>query len=364
MTSPTNGQGETPDQAITVGPPAAQSPPGFAYGGQAVIEGVMIRGRQNLGLAIRGPDGKIHLHHEPLSTLFTGRIRRLPLLRGIIVLIETLVLGLRALQRSANMAMADPESGDAQEISGWAMALTLVFSLVLGVGIFFVLPLFVVSLLDSKISSLASNSIEGAIRLGLLIGYIWVIGLLPDVKRVFAYHGAEHMAVHTYEAGLPLMVANVRKFSTPHPRCGTAFLLTVVLVSIFVFVLLGRPSMELRILSRIVFIPIIAGFSYEIIRYSGAHQGAWAAQLMARPGLWLQRLTTREPDDDQIEVAICAMETAIAADGGREYEVAFLPRPARGDWVTARPESVDPPESADLGPQAESDEGLESEPSS
>ena len=334
-----NGQDQAPD-------PVRQAPakvqPGFAYGGQAVIEGVMIRGRQNLGLAIRRPDGEIHLHHEPLSTFYTGRIRRFPLVRGVIVLIETLVLGLRALQRSANMALADSESGNAQEISGWAMALTLVVSLTLGVGVFFILPLLVVWALDPKIGSdLASNSIEGAVRLALLVAYIWAIGLLPDVRRVFAYHGAEHMAVHTFEAGLPLMVANVRKFATPHPRCGTAFLLTVVLVSIIIFAFMGRPPMEWRILSRIVFIPVIAGVSYEIIRFSGAHQGAWAAKLLSRPGLWLQRLTTRAPDDDQIEVAICALETAIAADGGREYEVAFGPRPPRAGLATASPDTGD-----------------------
>ena len=337
-----NGEGDIPEPTIPERQPAAQDQPGFAYGGQAVIEGVMIRGRQNLGLAIRRPDGQIHLHHEPLSTFYTGRVRRIPVVRGVIVLIETLVLGLRALQRSANMALADSGSGDAQEISGWTLALTLVVSLTLGVGVFFITPLLVVWWLDPKIGSdLASNSIEGAVRLALLIGYIGAIGLLPDVKRVFAYHGAEHMAVHAYEAGLTLMVANVRKFGTPHPRCGTAFLLTVVLVSILVFIFLGQPPIEWRILSRIVLIPVIAGVSYEIIRFSGAHQGAWAAQLLSRPGLWLQRLTTRAPEDDQIEVAICAMETAIAADGGREYEVAFEPRPARASWASARPETED-----------------------
>ncbi len=155
-----NGQGEAPDPTITGGQPAAQAQPGFAYGGQAVIEGVMIRGRRNLGLAIRGPDGNILLHHEPLSTFYTGRVRRLPLLRGVIVLIETLVLGLRALQRSANMALADPESGDAQEISGWAMATTLAFSLTLGVGVFFILPLLIVWAMDPLISSgLAETSV-------------------------------------------------------------------------------------------------------------------------------------------------------------------------------------------------------------
>ena len=347
----TNGPDEAPDATTPVQKSEAQIQPGFAYGGQAVIEGVMIRGRQNLGLAVRRIDGKINLHHEPLSTLYTGRIRRIPLVRGVIVLIETLVLGLRALQRSANMALADSESGDSQEISGWALALTLAVSLLLGVGVFFIVPLLVVWWLDPKIGSdLASNSIEGAVRLALLVGYIWAIGLIRDIRRVFAYHGAEHMAVHTFEAGLPLLVSNVRKFGTPHPRCGTAFLLTVVLVSIIVFAFLGRPPIEWRILSRILLIPVIAAMSYEIIRFSGAHQGAWAAKLLSRPGLWLQRLTTRVPDDDQIEVAICAMETAIAADGGREYEVTFEPRPARSGSPMASPDT------GDLGSQPEADE--------
>ena len=335
-----NSQDQTPDPVIPARPTAAPVQPGFAYGGQAVIEGVMIRGRQNLGLAIRGPDGKIHLHHEQLNTLYTGPIRRFPLARGVIVLIDTLVLGLRALQRSANMALADSESGKAQEISGWALALTLVVSLGLGVGVFFILPLLIVWAMDPVISSgLASEFIEGGFRLVILIAYIWLIGLLPDVKRVFAYHGAEHMAVHAFEAGLPLIPANVQKFGTPHPRCGTAFLLTVVLVSIIVFAAFSVVSSawEWRILSRIVLIPVIAGISYEIIRFSGAHQRAWIGQLLSSPGLWLQRLTTRAPEDDQIEVAICALETAIAADGGREYEVAFGPRPPRAGLATASP---------------------------
>ena len=351
-----NGQDEAPDGIIPVQQAAAQDQPGFAYGGQAVIEGVMIRGRQNLGLAIRRPDGKIHLHQEPLSTFYTGRIRRVPLVRGVIVLIETLVLGLRALQKSANMALADPESDDQQEISGWALAVTLAISMALGVGVFFILPLLVVWALDSKIGSdLASEFIEGGLRLVILIAYIWLIGRLPDVKRVFAYHGAEHMAVHAFEAGLPLIPANVQKFGTPHPRCGTAFLLTVVLVSIIVFAFFSvvSPSWTWRILSRIVLIPVIAGISYEIIRYSGVHQRAWIGQLLSRPGLWLQRLTTRAPEDDQIEVAICALETAIAADGGMEYQVAFLPRAARAGWATASPQTED------QGAQPEADEDAE-----
>ena len=301
--------------------------PNFAYGGQAVIEGVMIRGRNHFSLAVRRGDGSITHAHEPLSTLFTGRIRRVPFLRGGAVLIETLLLGVKALHRSANMAMLDQTGESDEEMSGWAMGVTLGISLVLGIGIFFILPLLLVKLLDPSIASdLLSNVVEGFFRLAILLGYIWGIGFIKDIRRVYAYHGAEHMAVHAHEAGLPLNVANVRKFDTPHPRCGTAFLLTVVLVSIVIFAFLGRPDFEWRVLSRIVLLPVVAGISYEIIRFSGAHQKWSIAQAVAWPGLVLQRLTTRQPDDAQIEVAITAMESAIAADAGQEYVVCFPPR--------------------------------------
>ena len=233
---------------------------------------------------------------------------------------ESLTLGVKALQRSANLASVDHTDEGQEEIPGWAMAGTLAVSLVLGIAIFFLLPLLLVRFLDPLIASdLASNALEGLLRLAILIAYVWGISFSGDIKRVFAYHGAEHMAVHTYEAGLPLEVANVRKFGTPHPRCGTAFLLTVMLVSIIVFAFLQRPPLEWRIVSRIALIPVIAAISYEIIRFSGQHQRAWFGQVLAKPGLLLQRLTTRQPEDDQIEVAITAMETAIAADEGREY---------------------------------------------
>ena len=294
--------------------------PRFNYGGQAVIEGVMIRGRSHFSLAVRRQDGTIFRQQELLNNMFTGPARRIPLLRGILVLLESLSLGVKALRRSANIAMQEEDGDQEEELPAWAMAGTLAVSMVLGVALFFLLPLFIVWLLDPYIASdLASNVIEGAIRLAILVGYIKLIGLSSDIKRVFAYHGAEHMAVHTYEAGLALVVENVRKFGTPHPRCGTAFLLTVVLISIVVFAFLQRPPMEWRILSRIALVPVIAAFSYEIIRFSGAHQEAWFGRILSQPGLILQRLTTRQPDDSQIEVAICAMETAIAADQGREY---------------------------------------------
>jgi len=292
----------------------------FTYGGQAVIEGVMIRGRRHLSLAVRRHDGRIFHHSEPLNSLFTGGVRRVPLVRGVVVLLETLMLGMKALNKSASMAAVDDQDGGEQELSGWFMAGAIALSLSLGIGIFFLGPLLIVRAIDPFIfSDQLSNLVEGAIRLVFLVVYVGGIGLFRDIRRVFAYHGAEHMAVHTYEAGLPLIVENVRKFGTPHPRCGTAFLLTVLLVSILVFALFPRPPLEWRIISRIALIPVVAGISYEIIRFSGAHQNSLIGHLVAWPGLLLQKLTTRVPDDSQIEVAIQAMEGAVAADEGRIY---------------------------------------------
>ena len=288
------------------------------YGGQAVIEGVMIRGRNHFGLAVRRQDGSIEQHHEPLSSIYNGRPRRWPFFRGFLTLVETLILGIKALQLSANMAARDQMPEEEEGIPGWVMATTLGVSLVFGIGLFFVTPLLIAWALNPVLNSaLLSEIVEGVIRLAFLLGYIILIGRLKDVKRVFAYHGAEHMTVHALEAGLPLTVENVRKFKTPHPRCGTAFLLTVVVVSVVVFALLLGPPLEWRIASRIFLLPVIAAVSYEIIRFSGAHQDAWFGKMVATPGLWLQKLTTRQPDDAQIEVAIRAMEIAIAADAGQ-----------------------------------------------
>ncbi len=321
--------------------------PGFVYGGQAVIEGVMIRGSGHYSLAVRRQDGSITHFHAPLNPLFTGKLRRVWFLRGMAVLLETLILGTRALQHSANLAMADETGQSKEEMSRWGLGLTLAVSLTLGIGIFFILPLLIVGLLDRFIASdLASNAIEGLIRLAIVVGYIWGIGFLADIRRVFAYHGAEHMAVHAKEAGLPLTVANVRLFGTPHPRCGTAFLLTVVVVSVVVFAFLGRPDFEWRVISRIALLPVIAGISYEIIRFSGLHQTWLIARALAWPGLLLQRLTTRQPDDSQIEVAITALETAIAADAGQEYVSLFSPPTEKTDASGA---VVEPSTAPDTG---------------
>ena len=289
----------------------------FFYGGQAVIEGVMIRGRRHFSLAVRRLDGRVDSICEPLSQIYTGRLRRLPLLRGMLVLAETLALGIKALNRSASMAMVD-QVGEEEEVPGWVMAATMAVAFTLGIGLFFILPLFAVRPFEDAVSSdILSNTIEGLIRLGILIAYIGGIGLIKDIRRIFAYHGAEHMAVHTHEAKLPLKVENVRRFPTAHPRCGTAFLFTVVVVAIVVFAFVPRSNLALMILSRIVLLPVIAAISYEIIRFSGAHQSNPLTRLTSYPGLLLQKLTTRVPDDSQIEVAILAMNVALAADEGR-----------------------------------------------
>ena len=292
-------------------PPA----PRFLYGGQAVIEGVMIRGRRFACVAARRPGGQLTAMVSPLSSVYTGVVRRIPMLRGVVVLAETLVLGTKALMYSTNVSLEQ----EGQEMGRWSMGLMLAVSLGFSIVFFFMLPLFAVQFFDRYVDSdILSNVVEGLIRLGLFLAYIWGIGFVPDIRRVFAYHGAEHMTVKAYEASDPLEIGPIRRYSTAHPRCGTAFLLVVMVVAIVVFALLGRPPMFWRIVSRIVLIPFIAGLAYEVIRFSGAHQGNPLVRIITAPSLLLQKLTTRQPDDAQIEVAVHAMNTVLAADEGRE----------------------------------------------
>ena len=303
--------------SATDSPPAGSQSARPLYGGQAVIEGVMIRGVRHYSLAVRRPDGDIFCDTEPVSSRFSGRVRRVPGVRGVLILAETLWYGMKSLQRSAIIAAGETEGADGGDssVSKWVMAMTMAVALALGIGIFLVLPLLAVRLIDPFLaSSVVSNLIEGVIRLVILVAYVAGISAMKDIRRVYAYHGAEHMAVHTYEAGQDLTVDNVRRHPTPHPRCGTAFLLTVAVVSVLVFALLGRPDLEWRILSRIALIPVVAAVSYEIIRFAGAHRQAWFGKALAAPGLALQLITTRQPDEAQIQVAIAAMEAALAAD--------------------------------------------------
>ncbi len=291
----------------------------FHYGGQAVIEGVMIRGMKNMAVAVREPSGSILVHTEPLSAkIYTSSWGKLPFVRGLAMLWDTLVLGIRSLMFSAEVAMGEEEV----EFSGPVAWLSLGFALIMAVGFFFIVPLLLVGLVDRYIaSSLVSNVFEGLIRLVLFLLYVFAVGFIPDIRRVFAYHGAEHKTVNAYEAGTPLEPASVEGYSTAHPRCGTAFLLTVMVIAILIFALLGRPSMWLRILSRIALIPVIAGLSYEFIRFSATHRDHFLFKVILVPSLMLQGLTTREPEGPMLEVAIAALKRVLAKDGSTDGEV-------------------------------------------
>ncbi len=292
----------------------------FHYGGQAVIEGVMIRGARNMVVAVREPAGSIVVHTEPLAAvIYTSPLGRLPFARGLVMLWDTLVLGLRSLTFSADVALGEEDV----EFGGPVVWGSLLAALAIGVAIFFILPLLVVGFVDRYIpSSLVSNMVEGLIRLALFLLYVFAIGFVPDIKRVFAYHGAEHKTVNAYEAGAPLAPATVEGYSTAHPRCGTAFILGVMVIAIFVFALLGRPAMWLRLLSRVLLIPVIAGISYEFLKFSSSHRNNLLLKAFLAPSLALQRMTTREPDSSMLEVAIMALKQALLEDEQTEAQPA------------------------------------------
>ncbi len=284
------------------------------YGGQAVIEGVMMRGERSLAIAVRQPDGAIRVKSESLGGVYVGPARRIPILRGVIVLWETLALGMRALVFSSEVAAGiAPEEED--EPGNAYIWLIVGVTLLLAAAVFFVAPLLLTGWLSSRFNGSLVVLVEGVVRLAMLLGYIWGIGFVPDIRRVFAYHGAEHRTINAWEARAPLEVASVRRFSNEHARCGTAFLLTVAIVSLVVFVALGTPAWWLRIVSRVVLIPVIAALSYEIIRLSATYGRFRVVRWLSRPSLALQALTTRDPDDSQIEVAIRALREVLALDG-------------------------------------------------
>jgi uncharacterized protein YqhQ len=288
--------------------------PDFFYGGQALIEGVMMRGRTTVAMSVRPPDGEIVTLAEPLpDALVHGRWIKVPFVRGVFVLYETLVLGTRMLMRSAAIAA----EGDDIEISRPMMIGTMVFSIGFAVAIFFVLPLFLSTFAEGATESdLLANLAEGGIRLVVFVAYIGLIGLMSDIKRVFAYHGAEHKAISAHEAQRPLTPVEVDRFSTAHTRCGTTFLLIVVVISIFFFSLIPRTGVPLPVLfaSRILLIPVIAAVSYELVRFGAKHYGNRLVRAVYQPGLWLQSLTTRPPDHSMLEVSIASLESCLAAD--------------------------------------------------
>ena len=281
----------------------------FHYGGQALIEGVMMRGPHDVGMAVWTPDGKLDTSHKPVPSLYTGRLRKLPLFRGILVLLETLILGTQALMFSAEKAATGE---DGEEMPKSALVLAVVLSLGFGVLLFFVVPLLISRSLDAFImSDLLSNLVEGVVRMVIFVLYVILIALMPDVKRVFAYHGAEHRVINAYEAGIPLTPEAVRDYSTSHSRCGTSFLFVVLVVSILVLALLGRPPIWLSVVSRLVLLPLIAAMSYEFIKWSADRQGNPLVHAMTVPGLLLQRLVTRPPDDSQVAAAIAALKEVL-----------------------------------------------------
>jgi len=319
----------------------------FYYGGQAVMEGVMMRGRRSAAVSIRRPDGSIYLYEEALNPrLYQNRLFRLPFLRGMLLLWEMLVLGTRLMTLSANIAtgaldpdvlvVEDEEPGTHQsdtvidhnssdvipeiaetapQIGGVALVFTLLISLGFAVAVFFLAPLLIAGFFSNQIGGGWLNlTVEGLIRLGLLIGYLYLIGRIPDIQRVFGYHGAEHKAINAMENGESLDIPHVREASRVHTRCGTGFLLLVVVVSIVVFAFVGSPSLLIKIISRVLLVPVVAGIAYELMRLGAANYRYRVVRWLLAPGLALQGLTTREPDDSMIECAIAALNRVLCRD--------------------------------------------------
>ena len=332
--------------------------PRYNYGGQALIEGVLMRGRDAIAVAFRHPDGRIVYATERLDTgLHAKRWAKFPLVRGLVVLYETLIVGTRWLVRSASLQAAD----DGVELGKGSIALMLTLTLVAGIGVFFLLPLFIASVTTANVQNgFVQHLVEGLIRVGIFLGYLIVIAQAPDIRRVFQYHGAEHMTIHALEHDDPLQVDAIRKYPTAHPRCGTEFLVVVIALSIIAFSLVGRQEPLVMILSRILLIPVIAAIGYEILRWGAKHRGNAIVRVIMWPGILVQKITTRQPTDDMIEVAIVSMEEALRADseaipaGSGELErdplepigkpaTTGTPVPAHAEAESAAPVTLDPP---------------------
>ncbi len=283
------------------------------YGGQALIEGVLMRGSKALAAAMRAPDGRIVVETELLQGIYKHPIARLPFLRGLVILWDALGLGMRYLTISANL-----QTGEDEKIEGKTLFATMAFALLLAVGLFFLAPAGIAHLSERLLGMNAwvSNLLEGVIRLGLMIGYIWGIGKMPEIERVFSYHGAEHKTINAFEAGAELTPENVSRYSLEHPRCGTSFLLTLIVFSIIVFALLGPMPALLRYGSRIVLIPVLAGLAYEYIRLVANHLNNPLVRWLIKPNLALQKLTTRQPTLDMLEVSITAFNAMLNLETG------------------------------------------------
>lgn len=288
--------------------------PDFFYGGQALIEGVMMRGRTTVAMSVRPPSGEIRTYSEPLPrALARGGWGKVPFVRGVLVLYEALVIGTRMLMRSAAIAA----EGEDIQIGKGTMVVTMTISIGFAIGLFFVLPLFLSTFAErATTSDVLANLAEGGIRLAIFVAYIWLIGRMAEIRRVFGYHGAEHKAISAHEADRPLTPEEVDRFSTAHTRCGTTFLLIVVVISIVFFGLVPRSGLPfpLLFLSRIVLVPVIAAFAYELVRFGARHYGNRLVRAIYAPGLWLQSLTTRPPDQSMLEVSIASLESCLASD--------------------------------------------------
>ena len=312
-----------------------------------------MRGRNAIAVALRHPDGRILWADERLGGGFRStRWAKLPLARGLVVLYETLVVGTRWLVRSAGVAAADEEAGPdgtpgaaSAELGKGAVALMLGITLVLGIGLFFVLPLLIARFVAGGQPGIVERIVEGAAQVAIFIGYLLVIGRARDIRRTFQYHGAEHMSIHALEAGDLLTVDAVRRYPTAHPRCGTEFLVVVILVAIFVFSLVGRQELWLTAASRVVLVPVIAAVAYELLRFGARHRRQAIVRWLFEPGIWVQKITTKQPTDDMIEVAIVALEQALAADGEALPEDAgTIERAPLGRPAPAPPDMVAGPE--------------------
>ena len=289
-----------------------------SYGGQAVIEGVLMRGQTAIAMANRNPEGEIVVNQEKLTGIYTTNIRKIPLLRGLIILWDSLGLGMRYLTESANI-----QTGEDEKLEGPALYLTLGISLVLSIGLFFLLPALLSGLLEKvfPFSPWVINLLEGLFRLLILVVYLWAVGKMPDIERVFMYHGAEHKTINAFEDQAELTPEIVKGYSLEHPRCGTSFILTLVLLSIIIFSLLGPLPLHWRLLSRLLMIPVLAGISYEYIRWMANHLQSPIVKALIKPNLAMQHLTTRQPTEEMLEVSITAFKTMYAMEQAKGEEV-------------------------------------------
>lgn len=305
------------------------------YGGQAVMEGVMMRGAKNIATVVRRPDGTLAKDVHALHPIYTGRWRKIPFTRGVIALLEAMILGTQALIFSTNIALEDtdePKPGEVKKestkLGGATLWLVMLASLAFSVGLFSILPLFLSRwLMPGMQGSLPFNLLEGVIRLAIFLAYLWGVSFMPDIRRVFSYHGAEHKTIHAYEAGVELTPQNVQQYTTAHARCGTAFLLAVMLIAILVFSLVGKQTWWWLIASRILLLPVIAAIAYEVTQYGARHMGNILVKWLVAPGLWLQSLTTKQPDDRMVEVAVAALKEVLIADGVIPAEPVPSPAP-------------------------------------